>query len=172
LRVLGEATPERVALSDSICTALQLAEHLQDIAEDVAAGRFYVPEEDLRRFGASHEDLRAMTATRARSNAVAPGVIRTIAFEVERARALLGDGEALLDALGGRERVAVAAFVAGGYAALEAIERAGFDVSAGAPRASTRRRLLALARVLGRRSRRGRRSRSSRRVRRQTRGAA
>ena len=47
LRVLGRATPERIALSDSICTALQLAEHLQDVAEDVAAGRFYIPAEDL-----------------------------------------------------------------------------------------------------------------------------
>ncbi len=36
LGVFGLATPERVALSDSICTALQLAEHCQDVAEDLA----------------------------------------------------------------------------------------------------------------------------------------
>src|SRR5262249_40635356 len=34
LEVFGLATPERVALSDSICTALQLTEHCQDVAED------------------------------------------------------------------------------------------------------------------------------------------
>jgi squalene synthase HpnC len=147
LGVLGGATPERIALSDSICTALQLAEHLQDVAEDVAAGRFYIPAEDLARFGASHDDLSGLAA-RARTTHIPPGVRRTIAFEVERARALLRDGASLIDTLAGRERLAVAAFVAGGGAALDAIERAGYDVSRGAPRAGTARRLVALARVL------------------------
>ena len=43
LGVFGAATPERVALSDRICTALQLAEHWQDVAEDLRAGRIYLP---------------------------------------------------------------------------------------------------------------------------------
>ena len=36
LYVFGAATPERLALSDRVCTALQLAEHWQDVAEDLA----------------------------------------------------------------------------------------------------------------------------------------
>src|SRR5262245_46977089 len=51
LHVFGAATPDRIALSDSICTALQLAEHWQDVAEDRRAGRIYLPAEDLERFG-------------------------------------------------------------------------------------------------------------------------
>jgi len=145
LRILGRATPERIALSDSICTALQLAEHLQDIAEDVAVGRFYIPAEDLARFGATHEDLRA-----GGGDPLPLGVAETIAFEVERARSLLREGEPLIATLSGRERLAVAAFAAGGEAALEAIERAGYDVRGGAPRASTPQRLRALGRVLAR----------------------
>ena len=43
LGVFGAATPARIALSNSICTALQLAEHCQDVAEDIARGRVYVP---------------------------------------------------------------------------------------------------------------------------------
>jgi len=39
LGVFGQATPARVALSDSICTALQLAEHCQDVVEDRDRGR-------------------------------------------------------------------------------------------------------------------------------------
>ena len=35
LYIFGAATPERIALSDRICTALQLAEHWQDVAEDL-----------------------------------------------------------------------------------------------------------------------------------------
>ena len=60
-----------------------------------------------------------------------------LAFEVARARALLDDGAPLIGELRGRERLAVAAFVAGGRAALDAIERAGYDVLAGPPRASS-----------------------------------
>jgi phytoene/squalene synthetase len=42
LRVFGAATPERIALSDKICAALQIIEHLQDVDEDLARGRIYV----------------------------------------------------------------------------------------------------------------------------------
>jgi phytoene/squalene synthetase len=42
LHVLGVATPERIALSDKICSALQVIEHLQDVEEDRARGRVYI----------------------------------------------------------------------------------------------------------------------------------
>jgi squalene synthase HpnC len=42
LHVFGAATPERIALSDRICNALQIIEHLQDVDEDRARGRIYV----------------------------------------------------------------------------------------------------------------------------------
>ena len=38
LAIFGVATPERNAWSDSICTALQLVEHWQDVAEDAIVG--------------------------------------------------------------------------------------------------------------------------------------
>jgi squalene synthase HpnC len=147
LGVLGSATPERVALSDSICTALQLTEHCQDVAEDLARGRVYVPAEDLARFGCTVEDLAA-----AHAGEELRGVL---AFEVARARGLLSDGAPLIGELHGRARLALAGFVAGGRAALDAIERAGYDVLPGPPRAGRWRRLLALSQTLG--DRRGRR---------------
>ena len=49
LHVFGAATPERVALSDHVCSALQVIEHCQDVAEDRARGRVYLPAEDLAR---------------------------------------------------------------------------------------------------------------------------
>jgi phytoene/squalene synthetase len=42
LHVFGAATPERIALSDRICNALQIVEHLQDVEEDRARGRVYL----------------------------------------------------------------------------------------------------------------------------------
>ncbi len=150
LHIFGRATPERIALSDSICTALQLAEHCQDVAEDFAAGRVYLPAEDMRRFGASIAELQA--AASADGHASAP-LREVLAFEVRRARELLHAGAPLVGQLRGRERLAVAAFVAGGHAALDAIERARCEVLAGPPKASAGRRLRALVRVLaGRRA--------------------
>jgi squalene synthase HpnC len=140
LGVIGAATPARIALSDSICTALQLAEHCQDVAEDLARGRVYLPLEDLERFGCTIDDLSAQHAG---------GPLRQVlAFEVARARGLLADGAPLVRELRGRARIAVAAFVAGGRAALAAIERAGYDVLPGPPRARLGRMLLALVATL------------------------
>lgn len=140
LGVLGLATPERVALSDSICTALQLAEHCQDVAEDLARGRIYLPAEDLRRFGCGEAELDA---------AHAGGPLRQVlAFELARARTLMEDGAPLIAELRGRPRLAVAAFVAGGRAAVEAIERAGYDVLASPPRAGRARRAATLVRTI------------------------
>lgn len=146
LGVLGQATPARVARSDAICTALQLAEHCQDVAEDRDRGRVYLPAEDLARFGCTIADLSAAHA--------GEPLRRTLAFELARARDLLAQGAPLIDELrGARERLAVAAYVAGGRAALGAIERAGCDVLAGPPRAGKARRLLALAGTLAERRR-------------------
>src|SRR5436309_13335266 len=51
LQVFGAATPERLRLSDAVCSGLQLTEHWQDVAEDLARGRVYLPAQDMRRFG-------------------------------------------------------------------------------------------------------------------------
>jgi squalene synthase HpnC len=146
LGVLGAATPARIALSDSICTALQLIEHCQDVVEDYAAGRIYMPAEDLRRFDCSPELLAGEGAD---AGAPVPEPLRVlIAFEVGRARGLLAAGAPLVGELRGRARLAVAAFFAGGAAALDAIERSGYDVRSGPPHVGHARRVLALARVL------------------------
>jgi phytoene/squalene synthetase len=54
----------------------------------------------------------------------------TVAQEVRRARELLAHGAPLAASLPLRARLAVSAFSAGGAAALDSIERAGFDVVA------------------------------------------
>lgn len=120
LGVLGLASPERLVLSDDVCVGLQLVEHLQDLGEDAARGRVYFPQEDLRRLGCDEDGLRAPTAD--------DRLRRLVAFEAGRAHRLLGSGASLARTLPGRWRLAVCGFAAGGAAALDAIERAGFDV--------------------------------------------
>jgi squalene synthase HpnC len=142
LDVLDVATPARIELSDSICTALQLTEHCQDVAEDLANGRVYLPLEDRERFGVTTHDLAAAHAGET--------VRRLLAFEVSRARGLLAAGAPLIGELRGRPRLAVAAFLAGGRSALDAIERARYDVLAGPPTGTRGRRALAFAATLAR----------------------
>src|SRR5690606_4297498 len=130
LHALGAATPARRALSDAVCTALQLLEHCQDVAEDFARGRVYLPGDARARFGVADADLGARPAP--------PALRALVAFEVARARALLDAALPLLASLRGAGRVLVAGFAAGGLAAADALARAGFDPSAGAPRARRR----------------------------------
>lgn len=127
LMVFGAATPERVAWSDAVCTGLQLVEHWQDVGEDFRRGRVYLPAEDLARFECTEHDLAGHEPT--------PALRRLLAFELDRARRLLDQGEPLIASLHGRHRLAVAGFVAGGRAAASAVERSGFDVLRAAPRA-------------------------------------
>ncbi len=46
LHLTGQATPERIALSDRVCAALQVIEHLQDVEEDAARVRRYIGDFD------------------------------------------------------------------------------------------------------------------------------
>lgn len=142
LAVFGAATPERIARSNQICSALQLAEHWQDVAEDHRAGRVYIPAEDLECFGVDAESLlSAGLEHRRRMRAL-------MQFEVQRARGLLDAGTPLVWMLKGRAKLAVAGFAAGGRAALGAIERAGFEVLDRTPNASRPQRAWALAGLL------------------------
>jgi len=126
LYIFGAASPERIELSDRVCTALQLAEHWQDVAEDLGRGRIYLPAEDLDQFGCTEADLAEPTA--------GPGVRQLMRFEVDRASGLLDDGAPLVGTLRGSARLAVAGYLAGGRAALAAIRARRYDVLAGTPR--------------------------------------
>ena len=139
LHVFGVATPRRGELSDLVCTALQLAEHWQDVAEDLRAGRIYLPAEDMDRFGVTENDLAASSAT--------AGVRELIAFETGRARDLLDQGAPIVGTLRGAARAAVAGYVAGGRAALAAIAASGHDVLAATPRPGKRRVAAELAKT-------------------------
>jgi squalene synthase HpnC len=165
LCVFDLASPERIELSNRVCTALQLTEHLQDLGDDVRRGRFYVPAQDLVRFDCSHEQLRELISradhdfdlcgvhalsTTGSGNfcSIADRLRETISFETTRARGLLASGVQLVAEVPGRPKLALAGFVAGGCAALDAVERADLDVLAGPPRVSRRRFVRALVGVL------------------------
>jgi squalene synthase HpnC len=144
LRIFGVLTPESLALSDRVCTGLQITEHLQDVGEDARRGRVYLPADELARHGCSDDDLVAAAAS--------PALRAVVLAELARARDLLDAGAPLAATLRGRVRLAVAGFAAGGHAELDAIEHADGDVLARRCRPRPDRTLARLVRILGRRS--------------------
>jgi squalene synthase HpnC len=122
LAIAGVDDPESTRRSDDVCNALQVLEHCQDVAEDARAGRVYLPLEDLRAAGMDEPLREPLTA------ATASSPLRTaLAIEVDRARQLLASGRPLVRSLHGWARRAVAGYVAGGYATVDAIAKAGYD---------------------------------------------
>ena len=142
LYIFGVATGERIALSDNICTALQLAEHWQDVAEDLANGRIYLPGEDLKRFNVTEADLAVPTA--------GPAARDLMRFETDRAARLLDQGAPLVGTLRGAARVAVAGYLAGGRAALAAIRGQRYDVLIATARPRKPRMLVELVKAYAR----------------------
>jgi squalene synthase HpnC len=136
----GGPDPVAVELSDRVCTALQLVEHWQDVAEDRRAGRVYLPADDLVRYGVAETDL---------DSAATPATVRQLmAFETDRAAALLDSGAPLVGRLRGWARLAVAGYVAGGRAAIDALRRADFDVLTQTPKGRRRDVVRHLLRLL------------------------
>ncbi|GLP70874.1 phytoene synthase [Streptomyces sp. TUS-ST3] len=126
LSVTGTSTPERIRLSDAICTALQIVEHLQDVAEDLGRDRIYLPAADMKRFHVQEADLVTKSA--------GASVRALVAYEAQRARELLNEGAPLVGSVHGRLKLLLAGFVAGGRAALRAIAAAEHDVLPGPPK--------------------------------------
>ena len=142
LYMFGCSTPSRDEMSDAICSGLQIVEHLQDVAEDLQAGRVYLPAADMRSYGCTEQDLAGAVAR--------PQLRLLVAFEADRAGALISSGAPLVGTLHGAARIAVAGYIAGGRAALAAIARADYDVLAALRKPTRSRTLLELAGALAR----------------------
>jgi squalene synthase HpnC len=120
LHLFGYRNPELLPWSDAICTALQLANHWQDVGVDAAKGRIYLPREDMERFGVTEEEVLAGT--------MSDRFAELLAFQVARTRALFHEGAPLCDRVDGRLKMELKAIWLGGVGILDAIERAGYDV--------------------------------------------
>ena len=128
LALFDHTDEERRALSDATCTALQLANHWQDVSRDYARGRLYLPLEDLRRFGVSEQQI-----AEGRCDANFRALLR---FEVDRAEALSLRGMGLVPLVDQELRLDLELFTAGGRSVLRAIEAQDYDVLARRPTVS------------------------------------
>jgi len=126
LHLFGRATPDNLARSDAICSALQLANFWQDIAIDWQKDRVYLPQEDLARFGVDEAQIAAGRCNEAWT--------ALLAFEVGRTRALMQAGAPLVHALPGRLGWEIRLTVQGGLRILERTDRVRGDVFRQRPR--------------------------------------
>jgi len=118
---LGRCHDEpRGALSDKICTGLQLVNFWQDMQRDWQGGRLYLPRERMDEHGVSEADLDRSHAS--------TGLRQLLQEEVDRARALLALGRPLAAQMPGRLRFDIELFTQGGLAICEEIEHVGYDV--------------------------------------------
>jgi squalene synthase HpnC len=130
LHLFGRTEDRLLLQSDRICTALQLANHWQDLWIDWQKGRVYLPQDELARFGVTEADIAARS--------VDERWHRLMQFQVARAREMLESGAPLARSLEGRIALELRLIVAGGRCILGKIERAGGDVFRHRPRLTAR----------------------------------
>lgn len=113
LHLYGVHDAESLAMSDAICSALQLINFWQDLSVDIPRGRFYLPQEDCERFGVSQADILARKQT---ENAT-----KLIATCAQRASASMQKGAPLVHRLPGRAGWELRLVVQGGLRILDKI---------------------------------------------------
>jgi squalene synthase HpnC len=129
---------ERQEMADNTCTALQLANHWQDIHRDlVQLNRIYVPLEDMERFGYTENDLMARVCdTR---------FVDLMRLEIERTRLLFTEGLKLCSRVAPDLAFDIELFGRCGLEILRRIEGVGYDVFRRRPRLRKVDRLKLLA---------------------------
>jgi squalene synthase HpnC len=126
LRVFGHDDRQLDAWSDAVCTGLQLANFWQDLRDDYARGRVYVPQEELRTAAAEEADLMAPR--------VSEPWKRVLQSLVDCTRGFFDAGRPVCTAVPGRLGLELRATWLGGTRILDRIQRADFDVLAARPR--------------------------------------
>ena len=129
LQLYKMATPQNLAWSDAICSALQLINHWQDVAIDWQkndGGRVYLPQDELARFGLNDGNISSQGGGEAWQ--------QMMAFQCARARAMLESGRPLGRVLPGRMGAELRTIIAGGGAILDKIDEVKGDVFRHRPR--------------------------------------
>lgn len=120
LHLCGYHDAGRQALSDATCTALQLANHWQDVTVDLAKDRLYLPLELLAKHACSVEDIFARQFT--------PAFAATMKEAADVARRLFTTGLPLARTVNRRLAIDLELFSRGGMRILDKIERQGYNV--------------------------------------------
>lgn len=113
LHLFDQASPGNLDRSDAICTALQLINLWQDLAQDIVErDRLYLPREDWEGRGIVEDQLLARRDS--------PELQEVIALQLDHAERLMHEGMPLGGSLPGRLGLEIRLTVEGGMAVLQA----------------------------------------------------
>jgi squalene synthase HpnC len=126
LHLYGVRSPQALAQSDAICTALQLINFWQDCGIDLTRGRCYFPADWMRQHGTDQAALHS-----GESHASEQALI---AHCVQHARHLMASGAPLVHQVPGRAGWELRLVVQGGLRVLEKVEHLGAQVLRQRPR--------------------------------------
>lgn len=114
LHLYGISDSARLAMSDSICSSLQLINFWQDLSVDIPRNRHYLTDSDCRQFQVSRETLAKQEDT--------PQTRKLIRYCVKVAQQMMLDGAPLAHQIPGRAGWELRLVVQGGLRILEKIE--------------------------------------------------
>ena len=140
LYACGYADEERFRLSDHTCSALQLANFWQDVREDFARGRVYLPLEDMQRFALDEDTIAAGRIT--------SQFRELMRYEVDYARKMFAAGAPLIGMVDRELALDLDLFTRGGLEILTAIEQRDYDVLTARPVISKAKKAALLLRAL------------------------
>ena len=120
LELFDHREPELFALSDHLCTALQLTNFWQDVEVDLERDRIYLPLEDLARFNYWLAELS--------SRHVDDRWRQLLTFQIDRTREFFMGGRELPEKVRPELRRQLRLTWLGGMAVLSKIEAVGYDV--------------------------------------------
>ncbi len=120
MHITGFESTEAISYAVKLGVALQLTNILRDVGEDWRAGRLYLPQDELERFGVTEADV-ASACVDERWRAL-------MRFQIARARALYAEAAPGIALLAPEGRFAIAAASALYQGILTDIEAHGYDV--------------------------------------------
>jgi squalene synthase HpnC len=147
LQLCGYTDEERRRLSDFTCTALQLANHWQDIGRDWQKDRVYLPLDVMAQHRYSVEALQ-QDIERGEASSACRALLEDLCA---RARELFHKGLPLVDTVDRRLAVDLDLFSRGGMAILDRIAGQNYDVIAKRPALGKAVKGMLLLKALGRR---------------------
>jgi squalene synthase HpnC len=128
LYIYGHDDDELRALSDYTCTALQLANHWQDISRDLVQDRIYLPLQTMDTFGYKIEDYQ--------NKVYDERWIKALKFEVDRAQEWFDKGKPLWDKVDKHLSVDLEMFTLGGEEILKSIRKQNYNTWKKRPKVS------------------------------------
>jgi len=118
--ILGYSDKTALRYAEALGIAMQLTNILRDVKEDAAMGRIYLPQEDLRKFGVSEEQIF--------SGEMSDSFVEMMKFQIGRARDYYRTGEKGISLLEKDSRFTVLLASRTYARILDEIERQHYDV--------------------------------------------